>query len=310
MNADRYLVGDSEFIIARDFGCNLFSWKMGGDDILYHPPGFSSKNLACDPTEYYQGGNPLLFPSVGRTWDTTGSEPQAEVYRIDGVCRSYKMPIHGVVPYTKWRTLSETRNHDCVSVEYECVVPEEVTENYYPWPVDYVQSYTLYRRKLELRAVFHNKGSKPAPVAFGYHPYFQISNTSRSGVEIRLPCREELTLDQKLLVPDGNTIRCTERLQLQAGKTYDNAYCSLAGTRTSLTDENAGRTVHIDFDENIAMLVVSSPQDSPFVCLEPWTQGLGAYPSLRRENWEQTDVTPVLLTGEIRTVCLSYTVEA
>ena len=39
------------------------------------------------------GGNPLLFPSVGRTWDHSSGVPVVGTYRIYGLDKTYFMTL-------------------------------------------------------------------------------------------------------------------------------------------------------------------------------------------------------------------------
>ena len=75
---DRFTVGGAEFAIARELGCNLFSWVVDGREVFHRPAGFPERGLP------YEGGNPLLFPAVGRTWDRSVEPPAADAYRLAG----------------------------------------------------------------------------------------------------------------------------------------------------------------------------------------------------------------------------------
>ena len=49
-----------------------------------------------------------------------------------------------------------------------------------------------------------------------------------------------------------------------------------------LVDRPAGHTINIDFDETAELLVVYAPGGADFMCLEPWTRGLGGFGALRK----------------------------
>jgi galactose mutarotase-like enzyme len=66
----------------------------------------------------------------------------------------------------------------------------------------------------------------------------------------------------------------------------------------SLVDRRAGHTVHVDFDNNCELFFLYSPDGSDFVCIEPWTRGLGAFESLKDPGWESGKLIPVLQPGE------------
>lgn len=290
--------------IAPGWGCNLFSWKVDGAELMYCP-----ENLPSEAVKITGGGNPILFPAIGRTWDRSLGEPVQGRYRIHGSETTYLMPSHGILFLSKFIKVAEARHADGVSALYELVVPKKVRQENYPFDVSLTQRFTLTHASVELEAVAVNKGSTPAPVAFGYHPYFRISSKEREGVEVHLPVTEEMILDKDTVLPTGETKAAEPIIKLKPDVYYDNVFCGLTGRRMSLVDGKAGCSIHVDFDESFEMLVVYSPDGSEFVCIEPWTPGLGAYERLRDPGWESGEFIPVLQPGESLTVRAAFSVE-
>ena len=87
------------------------------------------------------------------------------------------------------------------------------------------------------------------------------------------------------------------------------AFGRIDGNRASLIDHMAGVAVHIDFDENIEMFVIYSSPDGRYVCLEPWTKGLGGYETLRRKDWQDTKQMSILMPQEKKTISVEYSME-
>lgn len=302
MHIDRYeLDGAVACSVAPDFGCNLFSWRVDGREMLYCPEG-----VLGNPTEFYHGGNPILFPAVGRTWDRSGSEPRFAVYNIYGRDEEYEMPAHGILPFCSWRKASEARRDDSIRVTYDCLIPPRVRLKYYPFEVDFRQTFTIGRRGLELEAEFVNRGEVPAPLAFGYHPYFALAADGPRQVELDIPCRHRLSLVPGLSIPSGEKEPAGMPVRLEDGQACDMVFSGLTERRAGLLDRRAGRAVRLEFDRYIEALVVYAGAEAPFVCLEPWTGGLGAYESLCRRGWETAGDMPVLAPGEIRKITVSY----
>jgi galactose mutarotase-like enzyme len=54
----------------------------------------------------------------------------------------------------------------------------------------------------------------------------------------------------------------------------------------------------VDFDSKFEMLFLYSPDASSFVCIEPWTKGMGAYATLKDSGWENGEKIPVIGPGE------------
>lgn len=302
---DKYEVADgSRCSIARDWGCNLISWVVRDEEIMYCPP-----ELPRSATKITGGGNPILFPSVGRTWDLSGDKPKLGPYRIYGSEQIYHMPNHGVVFNSKFELTGVLKTPYLVTATYALKIPQEVRNQSYPFDVRLVQSFTLKPGRIDLWARITNCDSRPAPVAFGYHPYFRLSSPTREGVEIRLPATKELVLTGDTILPTGETRDFDGVLKLNSGKDYDNAYGGIIGRRASLIDRRAERILHIDFDQNTELLVIYAPDNAEFICIEPWTRGLGAFMHLNEPDWEKTEKIRVLQPGEVMSFSVALTVE-
>jgi len=290
--------------IAVEWGCNITSWMVDGNELIYCPP-----ELPAQATKITGGGCPLLFPSVGRTYDRRVKPPVQGRYNIAGSDRTYFMPSHGIVYLSKFVKVEEEQCADRASALYRLEVPAKVREENYPFDVSYSQRFTLTPTKIELETIIANGGSEPAPVAFGHHPYLRVSNPDREGVEVRLPVTTELTVDPEVILPDGGRKPADGILKLKAGIYYDNVFTGVTGRAMTLSDSQAGRKITVEYDENFELLVVYAPDGSEFVCIEPWTRGLGAFGELYKPGWENGDLIPVLQPGESRTYSAAFWVE-
>lgn len=271
----------------------MCSWIVEGDELMYCPKDYPEAAFKITG-----GGNPILFPSVGRTWDRSGPEPVPERYVIEGDDSVYRMPSHGIVFQSKWSRIEQEVTSEKVTALYELHVPDAVREECYPFDVSLRQQFVLRRDCVELKAEITNVGSVPAPVAFGYHPYFRISNPSREGVEVRLPITKEVILTKDTILPTGDVQPADGCIRLQPDVYYDASYEGITDRRMSLIDRNAGRIIHVEFDSNCEGVVLYSPDGSEFICIEPWTRGLGAYERLRNPGWETGEYIPVLQPGQ------------
>jgi len=290
--------------IAVDYGCNLFSWIVGGKDVLFTPEKFVE---TID--EFYHGGNPILFPSVGRTWDCSGPEPVQDIYQMFGLKTKHSMPIHGILTLTEWSQIECTETPESVRVAYKLTIPEIVKELSYPYDLAMTQTYEIGPNTISMTTNITNNADKPAPFAFGYHPYFALPDTNRQGVILSLPSSSLVSLDPILLVPTGDTEPTPAEFELEPGFDYDCVYCDLTGTRATLNIGQLGRRIHIYFEDDIENLVIYAGSGTPAVCVEPWTKGLAAYSKLSKEGWEESGVINVIQPGEERVLRVKYTVE-
>jgi aldose 1-epimerase len=259
---------------------------------------YCPKDLPRTAKKITGGGNPLLFPSVGRTWDHSSGEPVPGVYRIFGHDKPYFMPSHGVLFLSEFRKVDEKIASDSVTAVYQTRISEKVREENYPFDLGFTQQFILRTGSVELQSTIVNYDSIPAPCAVGYHPYFAISNPEREGVTARLPVARRLLTTHDTILLTGESEPTDGIFDLQPNIYYDQAYGEPTGTRMSLVDRRAGHTVHVDFDNNCELFFLYSPDGSDFVCIEPWTRGLGAFESLKDPGWESGKLIPVLQPGE------------
>ncbi len=286
------LNSNNSLTVALDWGCNMYSWKCNGDEIMYLPADYPQAAWKITG-----GGNPLLFPSVGRTYDCSGSEPILGRYTIYGDDSCYDMTTHGFLYGCTWEVVSECREGDKTSVTFRAIISNDIRRNRYPFDVGFEQTYMLFTDRVELLSKLINTSNKSAPAAFGYHPYFQISNIAREGVRVELPVQRHLFVTE-LTQLSGESEPTDGKIDLEKDVYYDHGYDTLHGSRMTVTDTQAGRTVHVEFDPKFEMLFLYSPDGSPFVCLEPWTKGMGAFASLKDPTWENGEKIPVIKPGE------------
>lgn len=302
---DTYKLSDGcSCSIAPGWGCNLISWTVSGVELMYCPPDYPAA-----ARKITGGGNPLLFPAVGRTWDHSTGEPVQGAYRIHGKDGAYFMPSHGIIYQSQFAKVDESIAPDRATVLYKLTVPEKVREENYPFDLGFAQRFTLTAGKVELETTIANKGTAPAPAAFGHHPYFRVSNPAREGVEVRLPVRKHLLLTSDTVLLTGESEDTDGILKLKAGVYYDNAFGDPTGRRMSLIDRKADHTISVDYDEKFELFFVYAPDDAEFMCIEPWTRGLGGFEHLREPGWENGEFIPVLQPGEVVTYRAAFSVE-
>lgn len=290
MRLERFALADeaATMSVAEDFGINICSWTVAGQELFHTDPSFGA-----GADTFHEGGNPLLFPAVGRTWDQTATPPVPERYSLAATDRTFHMPIHGIVPLGSWTRINREETADAVHVAYAFHYGEAVRERHYPFRIQLRQDYTLRARTLHLAAHLTNVGSEPAPAALGYHPYFRLGN---GRVRLELPCREQLEEDPELLVPTGNVLPFAGTLALGPTAATDTVYAGMTGAQARLC-QDAGPCVTITTDGAIENYVVYKPADALFVCVEPWTRGLGGFGKLQRPDWPDGRDIPVLAPG-------------
>lgn len=160
----KWQVGASSFLALPEKGARLMNWNVTlGDgsvrDILYWP---EVKNL--DTIAAVRGGNPILFPFNGRTYD------QGEINHWkadDGIRRP--MPMHGLARQGKFRTIR--LDEGGFSAQFE---PDAEAKAAYPYDYEFVVSYRFDPLGLFVELQLSNLGSKPIPWSAGHHFYFTL----------------------------------------------------------------------------------------------------------------------------------------
>ena len=299
---DRFVIDGSEFAIARDLGCNLFSWVKDGCEVFHRPAGFPERGLP------YQGGTPLLFPAVGRTWDRAVEPPVADVYRLADHDSLLAMPIHGFLDRCRIDAPQVEEAANCVVVTYNIEVPDTLARGSYPWTIGLHLIMTLTSRRVRIELHLRNLGAEPVPYAFGAHPYLAISDPSRNGVLLSLPVSRAVKLDPELLVPTGTTHALDEPFRLATETSYDNVYTDLSGAEAVLTDRDACRRIAVGYEDSITQFVIYAPAQAPFVCVEPWTAGLDGFSRLSNPSWRDRPPLPLLAAGAEAHVAVSIAV--
>jgi galactose mutarotase-like enzyme len=287
--------------VAVDFGCNLFSWEIDGRELLHCPEGFGT-----DPESFFHGGTPILFPAVGRTWDRSVTPPLSDRYRLAGCEAELSMPLHGIGPYGSWRVERLEPAGDQARLVCRFAYPPDVQSRHYPFAVELVQEFILHPTVVEFRARLRNVGKDAAPYAFGYHPYLRLISGKAT---IDLPCRRQLELVPELLVPDGDRSRpATFPIEIRKGVAVDAVFTMLTDRCAMFMDHDSSYALRLQGSEDTHCFVLYADPSGRFVCIEPWTRGLGQYEKLRRPNWADALPLNVLLPNRKRTfsMWLSY----
>jgi aldose 1-epimerase len=205
-------------------------------------------------------GIPLLHPWANRL---ARPLPASDIVRRDG----NGLPIHGVLPRVlPFTTVEETPTS--VRAEFDTHDHPAVLE-VFPHPHSLTVIADLSAEGIEIRTTLRAYGRRPAPVAFGYHPYLRLPGVPRAEWTIDIPARTRLALDERGL-PTGlrEPVRI-ERAPLH-GRSFDDSYADL-GAHPRFTVEGGGRTLAVELLEGYPFAQVYAPADRELICFEPMT---------------------------------------
>jgi len=253
--------GDSYLLLAPEHGGRLVRWVHRGEDILYWPDDADWTRVAK-----VRGGNPLLFPFIGRHFVDGESGRWRD---REGVVR--EMPQHGFARDLAF-AVGEV-SEDTVNL---VLTASAATRGSYPFAFTFDVTYRLDDRGLQTALCVTNHGDTPLPWYAGHHFYFRAAHTSRAASRLTLPAAQRVrqTADGGLTPPEPGEAQYAlddPRLQdtfhvLQARESE----CSLVIART----DGPPRTIRLSLMANSpwhAITTWTESATSDFYCVEPWT---------------------------------------
>jgi galactose mutarotase-like enzyme len=176
----RWKVGRSTFLASPEQGARLMNWSLTlGDgsirDVIYWPENADFGNIAK-----VRGGNPILFPFAGRSFD----DGEINFWRdAAGVRRP--MPMHGFARQGSFELIrSDARGFAAR------FLPSAEARAAYPFAYDLTVTYRFDAVSLSCELALLNRGTEPMPWSPGYHLYFTLpwaEGTQRSDYLIRIP---------------------------------------------------------------------------------------------------------------------------
>jgi aldose 1-epimerase len=144
-------------------------------------------------------------------------------------------------------------------------------------------TYRLERGVLEVRLRIQNLSAEPMPVSVGFHPYFQLTDTSRDEWTISIGAQTEWVLSADK-IPTGETRPIEPRLSSRGGaplreRDLDHVFGDLVRDATGGAVMSVwGRSQRLDvvFGPNYRAAVIYAPspaaapaQNRQFICFEP-----------------------------------------
>jgi galactose mutarotase-like enzyme len=264
----RWQVGPSTFLALPEKGARLMNWHLTlGDgtvrDVIYWP-----ELSTLDDVAKVRGGNPILFPFCGRSFDAG----LIHHWRDENGTRR-PMPIHGLARQGEFQVQRlEERGFTAL------FQPGEEARAAYPYDYEFTVSYRFEPLAVFVELRLHNLGTKPIPWCAGHHFYFTVpwdEAHTRGDYFIRVPARATLrqNLDDGRLHP-GPRLGPEESL---ANKDLIDVFHTALKSNAVVFGVRGGEdriTVRLGPDrvppKSAAIVTWTLADDSPFYCVEPW----------------------------------------
>jgi aldose 1-epimerase len=207
------------------------------------------------PDVPWTSGIPLLHPWANRLGGF-GYAFDGEVVAFassspDIYVEEHGLPLHGLRPAVSGWEVTESSDQRLVAAREFTGVAE--------FPFDHALEVVA-----ELTA-----GTRPVPVSFGYHPFFQLPGVPRAEWEIALPVGDRLLLDERL-VPTGERVAAGDLDGRLGERIFDDAF-TLDELRGPFVLQGGGRRIEVAFEQGYPFTQVFAPAVEDVVCFEPMT---------------------------------------
>lgn len=270
--------GKTTIKVAPDAGCNLFSIVHDGVELLGQAP--STKEIAG-----FHYGNPLLYPSPNRVRDSK-FEFGGREYRFtpnDG-----KNFLHGIVHSAKWELLEPTTSIDSSTIHCQLKF-EPGTEEYKLFPHQHILKYDVTVRDGSVKCTYtvdNGAGTESIPFGIAFHPWF-LYQGKRSETYLTVPAGKHMELDESRageLLPSGELsdvkgtlFDCLKGRSLAGWVVDDVWYGMTPGKPAKIDFRDQGISIDLVATEEFTHLVVYTPADQPWFCVENQTCSTDAH---------------------------------
>tara|TARA_B100000214_G_scaffold150416_1_gene107580 strand:- start:285 stop:1142 length:858 start_codon:yes stop_codon:yes gene_type:complete len=231
---------DSSIRIVPERGGLITEWRSEGKDLLY----FDLKRF-LDKEKSVRGGIPILFPICGDL---------SESYLIGGNKHSLKQ--HGFARDLPW---SIYLLKDKLGIRLKLVDSED-SRSCFPFFFTLLMDVYLKEKSLHISIKIYNQGQESMPFSFGLHPYFQVSNLTKTKI-------------------DGLPQKCIDQTNMKVTNASDQIRILDKGV-DFLSFPTSSVKVFDYLSRNVIELIHQAPMDTTviwtdpprkMICLEPWT---------------------------------------
>jgi len=263
----RWRVGNSTFLALPTRGARLLNWNVthadgSVRDVIHWPENADFAHIAK-----VRGGNPILFPFCGRTFD----RGEQNFWRApDGIRRP--MPQHGFARQGEFTLLwADTRGFSAQ------LVPTADDRMAYPYDYEFIVTYLFEPIGLACELTLKNLGREPAPWCPGHHFYFTVpwhENATRENYSIEIPATERLKHSPTGTLLPGPSLQPVETIANP--DLLDTLHTRLKSNPATFGDPKRREFIRIQLGTtktpppDAAFVTWSSDATAPYYCVEPW----------------------------------------
>jgi aldose 1-epimerase len=266
---------DTVVSIVPTVGNIAVSMKVKGHDVLWWP----YTSIADFKAKPQMSGVPFLAPWANRL-DEQAFYANGTRYPFDKTLGNVRgeIPIHGFVTTTdRWRVVEARATSSAAWVTSRLeFFREPAWMKQWPFAHAIEMTYRLQDGVLEVALSVSNMSAEPMPIAIGFHPYFQLTDSARDEWTISVGARTHWKLAPNK-VPTAETepierVFPNPRAALLREYDLDDVFSDLERDdkgRATLSVSGKSQRITVQFGRNYRSAVVWAPRGRPFICFEP-----------------------------------------
>jgi aldose 1-epimerase len=220
-------------------------------------------------------GIPLLHPWANRLgarrFEALGRDVDLDAAAPPPSTDPNGLPIHGLLAAARgWQVVRRESSDEggAIAARFDFAGRDGLLRAF-PFPHELTIDVTLAGPTLTISTSVVASDDVPVPVAFGFHPYFQLPGLDRAEWEVEVPVRERLVLDDRML-PTGDREAAAVESGRLGSRTFDDAYVSPpAGQCFSVA--GGGRKIDVAFGSGFPFVQIYAPPDDNVIAIEPMT---------------------------------------
>jgi aldose 1-epimerase len=291
--------------IAPSAGNLAFAMKVKGHDILRFP------YASLDEFKRRPGlsGIPFLAPWANRL-DQQAFYANGKKYAFDMELGNVRgaIPIHGFLSYaSEWHVVDANSDGASAWVTSRLeVFRQPAWMAQFPFAHTIEMTHRLQNGALEIATRIHNLSAEAMPVAVGFHPYFQLTDSPRDEWTLSVGAGTEWVLSPDK-IPTGETRPIITRFPNPAAALLkdhdlDHVFGDLvrASGRAVVSVKGKSQTLDVVLGENYRAVVLYSPKDRDFICIEPMAGITDAMNLAQRGLYKELQSIPAGQTWEAR----------
>ena len=272
--------------IAPEVGNLAYEFLAGGKNIFYRPAPLGElrerKILA---------GNPFLSPWVSRI-DGEEYYVGGKKYRFNNALGnlhrdSNNRILHGLLIWSPYWKVAKSGASDAEGAYLVSRLdfyryPDLMAQ--FPFAHTLEMTYRLKDGQLEVGMRVTNLAEEAMPIAFGFHPYFQLSDAPRDEWRLRLAARERWSYPGGFTsaprrAPVTDEFPHPDDISL-AGRSLDNVFFGTLAAqdgRSHFAVTGKREKIEVILDKEYDVVVIYAPEGKNFLCIEPWTAAPNAF---------------------------------